>query len=88
MTYIAVHKLREDVQGEVQTQPVLMEAPMTDIAYGTLASAQPDKTAKPAKTPVGKPERKSLFRRIFEIMIEARRLQAETMVKRHLYGSF
>jgi hypothetical protein len=68
-----------------------MEAHMTDITYRALASAKPVTAAKRVRTikaRVGKPKSDTLLRRIYEGMIEARRLEAEQMVKHHLYGGF
>jgi hypothetical protein len=62
---------------------------MTDFTYGTVAAAtSKSKPAKTAKAPARKPKTASLLRRIYEGMIEARRLEAEAMVKHHLYGGF
>jgi hypothetical protein len=49
---------------------------MTDITYDKV-------TAAPAKTGGGKTARTSLWRLIFEAMVEARKLQAERIVKDH-----
>jgi hypothetical protein len=58
---------------------------MTDITYGSALLAN---AAKVTDKPATAPESKNLFVWIVEAMIEARRLQAETMFKNHLYGAY
>ncbi|HEU0215659.1 MAG TPA: hypothetical protein VFQ90_03300 [Stellaceae bacterium] len=64
---------------------------MTDITFWEMATAttrRPAKATKIAAAPTGKPKKDSLLRRLYDSMIEARRLEAEAMVKHHLYGGF
>lgn len=59
---------------------------MTDFTFDTISTA-PATSADVAKG-AGRAGLKTWLVRIVEAMSEARRLQAETMVKNHLYGAY
>jgi hypothetical protein len=66
---------------------VLKEAQkMTDFTFDTV-STSPASSANVAKG-AARTSLKTWLVRIVEAMSEARRLQAETMVKNHLYGAY